>query len=345
MNNKPPFTISARAIGLMMNIAAQLERYALLFEGPGGVELRRTNRIQSVRSSLAIEGNCLTEAEVAAIYEGKPVVAPLREIQEAKNAFAVYERFDRLHPCSIDDLLAAHELLMRALLDESGRFRRRGVGIYSGTQLVYAAPSAKLVPFLMADLFDWLKNSTDPALIKGCVFHYEFETIHPFEDGNGRMGRLWQSLILAQWNPLFAHIPVENLVDANRQGYYNAIEQSREDNDSGAFIDFMLTEISNTIADRVAAAIKPKTISLNADNNIDYYPNVSINVRINVSINEQKLLDVIKENPRITAKQIAEQFGISERQAIRTFESLKNKGVIHRVGARKTGYWQISDTQ
>ena len=171
----------------------------------------------------------------------------MREIQDVKNAIAVYDRAGELDPFSVKDLLKAHALLMSALLEEAGRFRHGGVGVFSGGEAVHIAPPAEMVPILIKDLFDWLKKAKDHLLIRSCVFHYEFEFIHPFADGNGRMGRLWQSLILSKIHPVFLHLPVESMVHDNQSGYYQAINASSAKADSGPFVDFMLGMILRTL--------------------------------------------------------------------------------------------------
>lgn len=210
----PPFTLSAEAVRLVAEIAALVERFAIRMEQSDALLLRRANKIKSIRSSLAIEGNTLTEEQVSDILNGKPVVAPPRQIQEVKNAITACDLYPKLNPFSVGDLLKAHNAMMTALVDAPGHFRKTGVGVMDGTRVIHIGPPAARVPGLIDDLFAWLKNAPDHPLIKSCVFHYEFEFIHPFSDGNGRMGRLWQSLILGNWNPVFQHLPVENMVHA-----------------------------------------------------------------------------------------------------------------------------------
>ena len=244
---KPPFTVSAKAINLIAMISSQLERYAIRMEQEATLRLRRANRIKTIHSSLAIEGNTLSEGEVQAVLEGKKVVAPLKEIQEVKNAIKTYELYPKLNPFSIQDLLLAHGTMMSGLVDEAGMFRKGGVGVFDGDKPIHIAPPADRVRDLMSNLFGWLENADDHLLIRSCVFHYEFEFIHPFADGNGRIGRLWQSLILGRLNPIFEHLPVENMVYSNQQAYYHAINRSSSLGDSGPFIDFMLEEILNAL--------------------------------------------------------------------------------------------------
>ena len=322
----PPFTISPQAINLIAEIAAQIERYAIRLEQTDGIKLRKANRIKTIHSSLAIEGNSLTEGQVKDIINGKTIVAPLREIQEVKNAIDTYELYPLLDPFSIKDLLKAHSVMMKALIDDAGRFRRTGVGIFGEQGCVHVAPPADLVPSLMHDLFDWLINAPDHLLVRSCVFHYEFEFIHPFSDGNGRCGRLWQSLILGQLHPLFAHLPVENMVYANQQEYYNAITESNSRTDCCPFINFMLQEILNTLKFHQGETIDP---------------HVGINVGTNVGINEQKLLSLIARSPHISAREMAASLGITQRQCERILATLKQQQRIRRSGSNKSGYWEI----
>ena len=331
-NYIPPFTVSAEAINLIAQISAQIERYAIRLEQSDGLRLRKANRIKTIHSSLAIEGNKLTEGQVSDIIDGKPVVAPPRDIQEVKNAIATYDLFGRLDAFSVKDLLKAHGTMMQALTEEAGRFRRGNVGVFSEAGCVHIAPPADRVPFLIDDLFNWLRFSKDHLLIRSCVFHYEFEFIHPFIDGNGRMGRLWQSLILGKLHPLFQHLPVENMVYANQQAYYDAISESSRRGDSGPFIDFMLQEILNTLKTHQGDAL---------DTGINVGTNVGINVGTNVGENERKILAIIAHSPQSTAREMAEVLGITLRQCERILASMKQKELIVRVGANKGGHWEV----
>ena len=202
----PPFTVSPKAINLVAEISAQIERYAIRLEQSDGLRLRKVNRIKTIHSSLAIEGNTLSEGQVEDIINGKHIVAPIREIQEVRNAIKTYELYHSLNPFKVDDLLRAHKTMMEALSDDAGRFRSGGVGVFEGKRCLHMAPPASRVPMLINDLFYWLQHSPDHLLIRSCVFHYEFEFIHPFSDGNGRMGRLWQSLILGRLSPICSNI-------------------------------------------------------------------------------------------------------------------------------------------
>ena len=185
MTYKPPFTISAKAISMIAEISALIERYAIRLEQHDALKLRKANKIKTIQSSLAIEGNTLSENQVTDILDGKRVVAPLREIQEVRNAIATYDLFPKLDPFSINDLLKAHGVMMSALVDDAGQFRHGGVGVFAGKQPIHIAPPAERVPGLIANLFDWLKHAEDHLLIRSCVFHYEFEFIHPLPSANG----------------------------------------------------------------------------------------------------------------------------------------------------------------
>ena len=211
-NYKPPFSISDKTIDLIGEISAQMERFAIRMEQEDGLLLRKINRIKTIQGSLAIEGNTLGADQITAILEGKLVMGSMREIQEARNALKTYDAFTTFEAYKQADLLRAHGLLMESLVDNPGKYRRGNVGVFAGDKPVHIAPPADRVPSLMDDLFAWLTTSTNHLLIKSCVFHYEFEFIHPFMDGNGRMGRLWQSILLAKLHPIFEYLPVENMV-------------------------------------------------------------------------------------------------------------------------------------
>ena len=322
---KPPFTVSAKAINLIAKISSQLERYAIRMEQEDTLRLRRANRIKTIHSSLAIEGNTLSEGEVQAVLEGKKVVAPLKEIQEVKNAIKTYELYPKLNPFSIQDLLLAHGTMMSGLVDEAVMFRKGGVGVFDGDKPIHIAPPADRVRDLMSDLFGWLANADDHLLIRSCVFHYEFEFIHPFADGNGRIGRLWQSLILGRLNPIFEHLPVENMVYSNQQAYYHAINRSSDLGDSGPFIDFMLEEILNALVDHQGKS------------NADIADEKGLNYQ------QQRVLGYLRADRHTTAAKIAADLDMSARQIERMLADMKAKGIIRRIGANRNGYWEIVD--
>jgi len=322
---KPPFTVSAKAINLIAQISSQLERYAIRMEQEDTLRLRRANRIKTIHSSLAIEGNTLSEGEVQAVLEGKKVVAPLKEIQEVKNAIKTYELYPKLDPFSIQDLLLAHGTMMSGLVDEAGMFRKGGVGVFDGDKPIHIAPPADRVRDLISDLFGWLENADDHLLIRSCVFHYEFEFIHPFADGNGRIGRLWQSLILGRLNPIFEHLPVENMVYSNQQAYYHGINRSSDLGDSGPFIDFMLEEILNAL------------VGHQGKSNADIADEKGLNYQ------QQRVLGYLRADRHTTAAKIAADLYMSARQIERMLADMKAKGIIRRIGANRNGYWEIVD--
>ena len=339
----PPFTVSAEAINLIAEISGQIERYAIRLEQEDGLRLRKANRIKTIHSSLAIEGNTLTEDEVRDIIDGKNVVAPIRQIQEVKNAIATYELYPKLNPFSVKDLLKAHGVMMQALVDEAGKFRRSGVGVFSEQGLVHMAPPADRVPMLMDDLFDWLKQSRDHLLIRSCVFHYEFEFIHPFIDGNGRTGRLWQSLILGKLHPLFEHLPVENMVYANQQAYYDAITSSSNAGQSGPFIDFMLNEIYKTLKAHQGEAL-PHDSAAPVERlfGVKFGKEFGLKFGVKFGVNEKQVLILLDDNPSLSAAEMSERIGISKRGIEKQLKKFKDLGVITRQGSDKTGLWIIN---
>ena len=247
----------------------------------------------------------------------------MRSIQEVKNAIKTYELYPKLNPFSIQDLLLAHGTMMSGLVDEAGMFRKGGVGVFDGEKPIHIAPPADRVRDLMNDLFGWLENADDHLLIRSCVFHYEFEFIHPFADGNGRIGRLWQSLILGQLNPIFEHLPVENMVYSNQQAYYHAINRSSGLGDSGPFIDFMLEEILNAL------------VGHQGKSNADIADEKGLNYQ------QQRVLGYIRADRHITAAKIAADLDMSARQIERMLADMKAKGIIRRIGANRNGYWEI----
>lgn len=319
---KPPFEITSRIVNLIAEISAMIERYAIHLENEG-LKLRKANRIRTIHSSLAIEGNNLSETQVQDIINGKAVVAPIKEIQEVKNAIKTYESYNRLNPFKIDDILYAHSLMMNSLIEDAGSFRKGNVGVFSEKGLVHMAPPANRVPELIENLFSWLNSSEEHLLIRSCVFHYEFEFIHPFSDGNGRIGRLWQSLILGKLHPIFENLPVENMVFSNQEEYYKAISESNITGNSSPFIEFMLNMILTTLKDHQKSK------------------NVGINVGENVGINnkEKEIIKLISENNYITIAEVASVLSLSQRQAERIFSSLKKNGIIARQGSSKKGFW------
>ena len=237
---QPPFTLSLTILRLVGEISEWMGRYSVTSGAALTPQLRRGNRLRSIQASLAIENNTLTLEQVTAVIAGKHVLGLPREIQEVRNAFAAYEALETWQATSIQDLLAAHGILMRGLVDLPGVFRTGGVGIFRGTEAVHIAPPAERVSALMHDLLRWLRETDVHPLVASCVFHYEFEFIHPFPDGNGRLGRLWQTLILSRWKPILAFLPVETVIRDRQAEYYRTLAQADDRADATPLIEFLL---------------------------------------------------------------------------------------------------------
>lgn len=244
---KPPYKLTVKILKLVALISEKIGEInsAHLHKPP--TELRKKNRIKTIHSSLEIEGNTLTIEQVTSIIEKKRVIGPKKEIQEVKNAIAVYDYLDKLNPFDFDSFCEAHGKLMNGLVESAGKIRNKSVGIVKGTEIAHIAPRGEMIKPLLSDLFDYLKNDDDLILIKSCVFHYEVEFIHPFIDGNGRMGRLWQTLILKESYPVFEFLPIETLIKKRQEEYYESLGQSDNAGESTAFIEFMLEIILESL--------------------------------------------------------------------------------------------------
>ena len=321
----PPFEITSKIIDLISNISEKIGEINYLQDNPYHIQLRKENRIKTIHSSLAIENNSLSLTQITAIIDGKKVLGNPNEIQEVKNSIQAYDLLLSLNPYKEKDLLKAHKLMMQDLVERNGKYRTDGVGIFDGEKVVHMAPQADRVPELMGDLFEWLKTSDAHPLIKSCVFHYEFEFIHPFQDGNGRMGRLWQTVILKNWKEVFAWLPVETLIKENQKEYYKVLGTSDSEANSTKFIEFMLSLILNTIEEIILTEKK-----------------VTKKVTIKVTINQQKIIDAIKSNPYITQEELADIIGITKKSITANMKKLQDGGLIKRIGANKNGHWQVA---
>ncbi len=244
---KPNYTITDEILNLVALIAARVDVLTIQSGMEQNPKLRRANRIRSIHSSLAIENNSLSLEQVTAVIDGKRVIAPPQDICEVENAFQAYNRLLEFDPYDVMDLQTAHQILMKDLVKESGQYRSGNIGVVRGQEVVHIAPPADNVSGLMADLIHWTKDATVHPLVKSCVFHYEFEIIHPFSDGNGRMGRMWQTLLLYQWKEIFAWLPVETMIYERQQEYYASLGASNDTGDCTGFICFMLRAIWNTL--------------------------------------------------------------------------------------------------
>lgn len=258
---KPPYEITNRILLLYGQITEALGLCKSLLLVKPEARLRKQNRIKTIHSSLAIEGNTLDIEHVTALIENTRIVGPKKDILEVQNAIRAYEQLSEFDPNSIDDFLRAHKALMDGLVESSGQFRQKQVGILKGSKLQHVAPSYSMVPGLMKDLFNYIRNDSDIDIIKSCVFHYEMEFIHPFEDGNGRMGRFWQTLLLMKVNPIFEYVPIEETIKNNQEQYYKTLADADNTGKSTIFIEFMLEAINQTLR---------KTIDESNPGNIDY---------------------------------------------------------------------------
>ena len=246
----PPYEITDEMIELVSEIMENLGKLSGVNELEKLPRLRRVNRIKSIHSSLAIENNTLSIEQVTDVIDGKRVLGPKEDIVAVQNANLAYKELENINPYSIDDLLRIHGIMMNGLVNEAGKIRTGQVGVYNEHgKVVHLAPPAEFVPEQLGQLFDWIRTSPANMLIKSSVFHYEFEFIHPFRDGNGRMGRLWQTALLASWKPIFAWIPIESIIKDNQEEYYNAITLSTSQAKSNIFIVFMLDVTNKAIKD------------------------------------------------------------------------------------------------
>lgn len=314
---KPPFHMTDRTVTLLAEISEQVGRITVLQEGNMSLHLRRENRIRTIHSSLAIEHNSLSLDQVTAILDGKRVLGNPNEIKEVQNAYQAYEMMLRLNPNSVEDLLTAHKLMMQGLVPENGKFRSGGVGVFDGDRLVHMAPPAHFVPKLIQDLFDWYQNSEMHPLIKSAVFHYEFEFIHPFQDGNGRMGRMWHSLLLGQWKELFFWLPVEELIQSKQAEYYDALGKSDKAADSAVFVELMLEIIRDTLKD---TTIVGRSTGQDSDQVTDQDKPIN---RLLVVLGEEEL----------SATELMKRLGLSHRPTFRKnyLTPALKKGLIERT--------------
>lgn len=264
---KPPYTITDKIVALVASISEKIGEINATHLYKPATELRKKNRIKTIQSSLEIEGNTLSEKQITALLENKKIIAPQKNIVEVQNAIKVYEQLNTFNPYQLKDLEKAHTILMNGLIDNAGKLRTTNVGIAKGAKVEHIAPSGTMVNGLMKDLFEYLKKDNDLILIKSCVFHYEFEFIHPFLDGNGRMGRLWQTLILMQQYPVFEFLPVESLIKQKQSDYYNTLSESDKKGNSTPFIEFMLEIISASLNE----LLQSQSVTLHTEDRIHLF--------------------------------------------------------------------------
>ncbi len=264
---KPPYTISPSILNLVASISLKIGEASAHYLDKKSPQLRKANRIKTIQATLGIEGNTLNESQVQAIDEGKRLLGFERDQKEVQNAIALYARWDEFDPSKRASFLNAHLLLMQGLVTNPGEYRNRSVGITKGKTLTHIAPPAERVSYLMDDLFDYVARDPDPLLIKSCVFHYELEFIHPFLDGNGRMGRFWQSLLLSKSHPIFEFLPFETIIAASQSAYYQALAKSDACGQSTPFIEYMLGVLDQSLAN----LLNTTNVVLSETERIEYF--------------------------------------------------------------------------
>ena len=317
----PPFKITNDILNLVYEIGELVGKISAEKEFEKNLTLRRENRIKTIYSSLAIEQNTLTLEQVTDVINGKRVLAPLKDIKEVQNAYEIYERIDELDGNSVKDLLLAHKIMTSELIKESGRFRSKNAGVYQGDKLIHMGTLPEYIPELINNLFLWLKNSEEHPLIKAAVFHYEFEFIHPFQDGNGRIGRLWHSLILSKWKKIFAWLPVESLVQKYQKEYYIAINNSNRNGESTEFILFMLRIINETLIELIETEkMTDKLTGKMTDKNEE---------------RTKLVIKYLNQNNSINNKDAKNLLDISEATARRFLNKLVKENILEAVGEYK----------
>lgn len=319
-NRKPPFEITTAILDDIAEIAELVGHVNASQDLSANPTLRRTNRIRTIYSSLAIEQNTLSLDQVTAVLNGKRVIAPPKDIAEVKNAYEIYEMMESLNPYSVDDLLSAHGVMTRGLVDESGCFRSGPVGVVDKQgNILHFGTLPDYVPGLVMELLNWVRKSDFHMLIKSCVFHYELELIHPFADGNGRIGRLWHTLLLTQWKPMFAWLPVESIIHDRQDEYYRAINRSNNEAESTVFIEFMLSAMKEALMEAV-----------------------QVRNTENMSREDQRWYQIkrfLKKNGTITNADVREMFRVSSSTANRILAKMTDDGKIQKIRIGKSwGY-------
>lgn len=320
-NKKPPFEITEAALSDVMEISELVGKISSTQNLSTSPILRRQNRIRTIYSSLAIEQNTLSLEQVTAVLSGKRVLAPPKDIAEVKNAYEIYDHLAELNPYSIDDLLLAHRTMIQGLVHEAGEFRSRPVGVVDNQgNVLHFGTLPQYVPYLMEELVQWTESSPFPLLIKSCVFHYEFEVIHPFADGNGRIGRLWHTLLLSKWNPLFAWLPIESIIHDHQVEYYAAINQSNAQGEGTAFIEFMLGIIKEALQEA-----------------IDEQPAEKPSMQSKEELRWEKIADFLRTNSTIQNSDVQNFLDVSSATASRILNALTKEGKLIKV--RNGRYW------
>ena len=321
-NKKPPFEITNSILDKIAEIAELVGQVSATSGLTTNPMLRRTNRIRTIYSSLAIEQNTLSMDQVTAVLDGKRVLAPPKDIAEVKNAYEIYDMMESLNPYSADALLDAHGVMTRGLVEESGCFRSRPVGVVDKQgNILHFGTLPAYVPGLTMELLDWVRDSDYHMLIKSCVFHYELEVIHPFSDGNGRIGRLWHTLLLTQWKPLFAWLPVESMIHDRQDEYYAAINQSNFEGESTVFIEFMLSAIKEALLDAIDTGAAENMTT----DELRWY----------------KIERFLRKNEVITNADVREMFGVSAATANRILAKFTEVGKLQKIRMGKSWAYKV----
>jgi Fic family protein len=288
----PPYEITSSILKLITSISEKIGEVNANFLNKPSPKLRKQNRIKTIHSSLKIEGNTLTEEQITALLENKKVVGPKKDVLEVLNAIKIYENLEGYKPSDEKSFLKAHKNLMEGLISNAGKYRNQSVGIVKGSKVEHLAPPFENVPYLMKDLFQYLQKSNEIELIKSCVFHYEMEFIHPFLDGNGRMGRIWQTLILIEKHPVFEFLPFETLISNDQEKYYKALAESDKSGKSTKFIEYMLNVIDISISE----LLDFNNRTLSEKERLEYY--VSLN---KTEFTRKDYMDIFKDISSATA--------------------------------------------
>ncbi len=307
---KPPYDITPKILKLISSISEKIGEVNANYLTKQSPQLRKQNRIKTIHSSLRIEGNTLTEEQITALIENKRVIGPEKDVLEVLNAIKVYEKLDRYKFSSDKSFLKAHLELMNGLIESAGKYRKQGVGIVKGTIVEHVAPPFENVPHLMKDLFEYLKDSDELTLIKSCVFHYEMEFIHPFLDGNGRMGRLWQTLILMAEYPVFEFLPFETLISKTQDEYYKSLALSDKSGKSTYFIEYMLGVIEKSLE----SLLNYNNRVLKDVDRLEYFMNLGIK-----EFNRKDYMNVFKDLSSATASR-----DLKKGMEMNMFESVGN---------------------
>ena len=314
---RPPYIITTKILSLVASISEKVGEVKTVYLNLPPAELRRENRIKTIQSSLHIEGNTLSIDQVTALLDNKRVIASQKDIQEVRNAINTYNQLDKFNAYSFTSLCEAHKLLMFGLVDNAGQIRTSNVGIAKGDEIAHIAPPAHLIKEQLKTLLNYAKNDSDLLLIKSCVFHYEFEFIHPFRDGNGRMGRLWQTVLLRQEYPVFEFLPIETLIKYKQQEYYDTLAQCDTLGQSTLFIEFMLSIIDEALEELLLS--QPATIS--GEDRVNLFQSI------------------IKENPFARKEYMRHFKNISTTTASRDLREATEKGILNKTGdGRNTMY-------